>query len=121
MNDYAGGLASFQKAQAIFEAKLGEDHPSVGLCLMAEGEALDRLKQFGAAIETLQRALAIANAKQFPPGQLAQTHFYLGDSLYVTPATRARGRDEVKTALALYDKAHDAGNVTAMKKWLSKH
>ncbi|HEX4450952.1 MAG TPA: serine/threonine-protein kinase [Kofleriaceae bacterium] len=119
MKDYAGGLSSFQKAQAIFEAKLGKDHPSVALCLMAEGEALDRLKRFAEAIPTLERALAIA--KQFPPGQLAQTHFYIGDSLYTTPATRARGRDEVKTALALYDKAHDVANATAMKTWLRKH
>jgi tetratricopeptide (TPR) repeat protein len=121
LNDNAGALASFQQAQAIFEAKLGKDHPNVATCLIAEGEALDKLKRFPEAIAVLERGLAISNGKQLPPDQLAELHFYLGDSLYAKPATRARAREEVKLSVALYDPTHDAEDLAHAKAWLRKH
>ncbi|HEY1548313.1 MAG TPA: serine/threonine-protein kinase [Kofleriaceae bacterium] len=120
LNDNAGALASFQQAQAIFETKLGKNHPNVVTCLIAEGEALDKLKRFPEAIAVLERALAIAGT-QLPPGQLAELHYYLGDSLYAKPATRARAREEVKKSIALYDPVHDAEDLAHAKAWVRKH
>ena len=107
VNDYAGALDNFQQARAIFEDKLGKDHPSVALCLEGTGQALVRLKREGEAVAVLERALAITSGKQFPPSQVAEMHFYLGDALYKNPATRVRARSEITVALGLYEKANN--------------
>ena len=119
--DLPGALDAFQKAHAIFVAKLGKSHPNTAFVEIGMAQALIRMKRPTEALPLLETALATGNASHIAPGQLAEMHFYIGDALIANPKTRARARAEVTTAVELYTQGHDEKNAAIMKRWLLKH
>ncbi|HEY3803947.1 MAG TPA: tetratricopeptide repeat protein [Kofleriaceae bacterium] len=120
-NDYAGALASWQQALAIFDKTLPRDHPNVSFALNGIGDALTELGRPNDALPYLERALAIRTAAKMPDALVAETHFYLAAALAASPATRARGVAEARTALELYRRAGDDDDVKQMTIWLAAH
>ncbi len=119
--DYKAALASWQQALTIFEAALPKDHPNLSFALAGIGDAMTELGRANEAMPYLERALELRTHAHMPPALIAEIHFYLGAALVLSPATRARAIAEVKTAVAMYEKAGDDDDVREMRTWLAKH
>lgn len=120
LRDHRGAIETYKRALAIFESSLGEKHPYVAYALNGIGSAFIEQNQHAAAVPPLERALAIRVATDQRPGDIAEVRYNLAQALAASPATRARARDEGKTALAEYQKANDADQVLAVRQWLAQ-
>ncbi|MGE5186149.1 MAG: tetratricopeptide repeat protein [Acidobacteriota bacterium] len=121
LDDPKGAFASFQKAQQIFEAKLGKNHPNVAFVLIGESQALIKLKREAEAVPLLERALQIGTAAHIAPAQLAETHFYYAMALVANPANRQKARAEMTAAMTGYHGCKHDKDAALAKKWLQKH
>jgi tetratricopeptide (TPR) repeat protein len=119
--DYKAALATWQQTLPIFEATLGKNHPNVSFTLGGIGDALTELGRPQEAIPYLERALKIRIDTHMPVQRVAEIHYYLGNALVRSPATRTRAFSEIRTALALYTQDEDDVDVREMKLWLAKH
>jgi len=118
-NAYADALANWQRSLAIFEARFSKDHPSLSYPLAGIGDSLTGLHRGAEAVPYLDRALQIRVDAKMPVGLIAEIHYDLGAALVQSPATRARGVAEGRTALALYEQANDAANARELRTWLA--
>ncbi len=120
-DSYADALANWQRSLAIFEARYSKNHPSLSYALAGIGDALTGLHRGADALPYLERALQIRVDAKMPGGLIAEIHYDLGAALVQSPATRARGIAEGRTALALYEQAADADNARELRTWLAAH
>jgi tetratricopeptide (TPR) repeat protein/predicted Ser/Thr protein kinase len=70
--DFAGALATYDRAAPIFEAKLGSGHPDLAFALAGKAKALVKLHRDGEAAPLFERALAIATAARIAPSDIAE-------------------------------------------------
>ncbi|MBW8010179.1 MAG: tetratricopeptide repeat protein, partial [Chloroflexi bacterium] len=64
--DYAGAQQMYERALAIFEQHLGEEHPNVGTLVNNQGSVLKAMGDYAGAQQMYERALAIFE-KALPP------------------------------------------------------
>jgi tetratricopeptide (TPR) repeat protein len=103
--------------------KLGPDHPYVAFALYSQGEAHMALGEPQEAIAPFERALALREAKQMDPLELARTRFALATALMAAGTDRERALQLARTAAADYrtlGKRSDPWLADA-ERWLAKH
>jgi len=82
--------AHYSEALAIFEKTLGEEHPYNAYPLTGLGQCHLGRREYGRAIEPLERALEIRAESQGDPNETARTRFALARALWASG--RGRGR-----------------------------
>jgi tetratricopeptide (TPR) repeat protein len=90
-----------EAAIAGFDRSLGPEHPAVAEPLLGLGQARVALGRADEAVAPLERALALAEAADLPPVQLADTRFGLAQAL--EQREPARAAELARTAIATYD------------------
>jgi tetratricopeptide (TPR) repeat protein len=95
------------------QANTADVHERLGVCLLATG-------QVDAAIEQLERTLAIRKNLRSAPNSLAQVTFELADALWSKKARsdRSRAIALAEQALALWRRDHVSSQIEAVETWL---
>ena len=121
LNRYADGRDSFDRARAIWERELGEEHLNLGYALkgigisyLAEGKAAN-------ALTSLERAFKISESGEREPSRRAETRFALAQALWESSRDRFRARALAEQALHDYTKAAAEAKVVNVRGWLLSH
>ncbi len=102
MGDTRAAAAAWERTLAIHEQIEGKDHPNVAAALALLASAYSFSERYGDAQAALQRALAIAEAKQ-DLATLASVHFSLA-ILHGKQRSYAKAQLSFEQALAVYEK-----------------
>ena len=97
-------LVAFQDALARWESVLGPRHAFVAYALTGIGVAHWRLGRAEQAIPPLERALAIREASEPDPAQVAETRFALARALWDAGRERARALQLAAAARAAFQR-----------------
>jgi tetratricopeptide (TPR) repeat protein len=122
LEHYSEAIESFRKSLAIFEAKVGKDHPHCSFPLYNIAEVLRETGRYREAVPYYERALAIRVGAKMPPSPVADARFGLARALLGDdPKTRKRARSEATTAAAEYIQAEDPASAAEVKTWPAKY
>jgi len=111
-----------EQALAIFGRELEGDHPFLAAPLTALGWSWVRRGSSARAISSLERALAIREARDPDPAGLGDTRFALGSALGEDRSTRDRAISLVEQSRADYGHVPGAGSrIAEIEAWLSAH
>ncbi|MCY1013941.1 tetratricopeptide repeat protein [Nannocystis pusilla] len=115
-------LKLFARALASQEQVLGPDHASVAHTLLGRGDALIGLGRAAEAVPELERALAIREAAQVQPEELAEARFAVARALWDANGDRTRARALAEQAATTYPTAPGTEDARAsVGKWLASH
>jgi tetratricopeptide (TPR) repeat protein len=119
---HAAMLEHARGALAIDEKALGRDHPAVAIDLTLVGQAQLGLGRAGAAVASLERALAIRKGRVVPPREDGETRFALARALWVTGGDRARALALAAEASSAYSrlKGPEAAAVAGWRQTVAK-
>jgi len=117
---YRDARRAFESARIIWERELGLDHRNlayvltgIGESYLAEGDALS-------ALEPLERAWKIREAKETEPARRGETRFALARALWDSERDRRRAGDLAKGARDAYAQAGDKTKVSDVDGWLTQ-
>ncbi|MCP3136829.1 protein kinase domain-containing protein [Pyxidicoccus xibeiensis] len=115
-------LPVLELALARFEAKEGRESETLTHFLTSLGEARLALGQPQRAVESLERALTLTSARSRPE-DVARTRFALGRALWHSGKERARARELVASARAVFETKGPANtrSLEEVRDWLATH
>ncbi|HWB76107.1 MAG TPA: serine/threonine-protein kinase [Nannocystaceae bacterium] len=119
--DWATARAEFETALAALRTSLPPTHPYVGNAMSGVGRAQLELGEVDAAIEQLQRAIAVLEDAQVDAQLLAEPRFALARALQ--PRDPLQARTLAERALAGFHSLGDRGRSDAatVQAWLDAH
>jgi serine/threonine protein kinase/tetratricopeptide (TPR) repeat protein len=109
---------AFERAQAIWERELGSDNRSLADALTGVGISYLGEDDSNSAINPLQRALKIREAKETNPSKRAETTFALARALWNSNRDRIRARTLAESANDDYVKASERDRAAEVGAWL---
>jgi len=108
-------LPQYERAIALFEPTYGEDYPELLYPLTGLGACQASLGDDDAARSSLERALAVSPAGDYPAGYLAHTRFALAQLL----GEDARALELAELALADANGEPGQPQVAAIEAWIA--
>jgi tetratricopeptide (TPR) repeat protein len=116
---YREARRSFEGARIIWERELGLDNRYLAYVLTGIGESYLAERDALSAVEPLERAFKIREAKETEPGRRGETRFALARALWDSERDRPRAQNLAEGAREAYSQAGDKAKLADIDAWLA--
>jgi serine/threonine protein kinase len=116
---YRDARRSFEGARIIWERELGLEHRNLAYVLTGIGESFLAERDALSALDPLERAWKIREAKETEPARRAETRFALARALWDSERDRARAEELASAAHDAYTQSGDKTKQAEVDAWLA--